>query len=87
MIISPKIVVNNKFIMIFLDPCPDNFTRAGQNCYLFANMAGREYDWKVASKHCKKMGAVLAEMETIEENQDIIAHIQNDSYLKGIIIQ
>lgn len=73
--------------MIFLDPCPDNFTRAGQNCYLFANMAGREYDWKVASKHCKKMGAVLAEMETIEENQDIIAHIQNDSYLKGIIIQ
>ncbi|XP_050306960.1 uncharacterized protein LOC126743782 [Anthonomus grandis grandis] len=65
------------------EPCPDNFTRAGQNCYHFASNAGREYDWKVASKHCKKLGAVLAEMETIEENQDLVAYIQNDSHLKG----
>lgn len=29
------------------------------------------------------MGAVLAEMETIEENQDVVAHIQTNSNLKG----
>lgn len=54
-------------------------------CYMFASMAGREYDWKVASKHCKKLGAVLAEMESIEENQDVIAHIQNDPALRGFL--
>lgn len=52
---------------------------------MFASMAGREYDWKVASKHCKKLGAVLAEMESIEENQDVIAHIQNDPALRGFL--
>ncbi|XP_066156683.1 uncharacterized protein [Euwallacea fornicatus] len=66
-----------------IEPCAGNFSRVGQNCYLFASSAGREYDWKVASKHCKKLGSVLAEMETIEENQDIITHIQNDPFLKG----
>ncbi|KAF7279768.1 hypothetical protein GWI33_006753 [Rhynchophorus ferrugineus] len=65
------------------DPCSENFTRVGKNCYMFASAAGREYDWKVASKQCKKAGAVLAEMETIEENQDVIAHIQSNSHLKG----
>ncbi|ERL93191.1 hypothetical protein D910_10488 [Dendroctonus ponderosae] len=69
-----------------VEPCADNFTRVAQNCYMFASMAGREYDWKVASKHCKKMGAVLAEMESIEENQDLIAHIQNDAHLKGVFL-
>ncbi|XP_030752385.1 uncharacterized protein LOC115879630 [Sitophilus oryzae] len=65
------------------DPCVENFTRVGKNCYMFASAAGREYDWKAASKHCKKIGAVLAEMETIEENQDVVAHIQTNNYLKG----
>lgn len=40
-------------------------------------------DWKAASKHCQKMGSVLAEMETIEENQDIVTFIQASSHLKG----
>lgn len=77
----------NKQILSAVEPCADNFTRVAQNCYMFASMAGREYDWKVASKHCKKMGAVLVEMETIEENQDIIAHIQNEANLQGAFWQ
>lgn len=40
-------------------------------------------DWKAASRACKNIGAVLAEMETIEENQDIVAFIQTNSHLKG----
>ncbi|KAL1491318.1 hypothetical protein ABEB36_011931 [Hypothenemus hampei] len=66
-----------------IEPCPDNFTRIGDHCYLFANMAGREYDWKVANKHCKKLKANLAELETVQENQDVIVHIQNTHSLTG----
>lgn len=40
-------------------------------------------DWKASNKHCQIIGAVLAEMETIEENQDIIAFIQTSPYLRG----
>lgn len=53
------------------------------NCYFFHFAAGREHDWKSASKQCKRLGAVLAEMETIEENQDMVAFIQTNSHLKG----
>ncbi|XP_031345741.1 uncharacterized protein LOC116172638 isoform X2 [Photinus pyralis] len=65
------------------EPCADNFNRAGQNCYLFAGTAGRELDWKAASKQCNKYGAALAEMETIEENQDVISYIQSQDHLRG----
>ncbi|KAK9879640.1 hypothetical protein WA026_006705 [Henosepilachna vigintioctopunctata] len=65
------------------DPCSENFTRVGMNCYYFASSAGREYDWKAASKHCKKLGAVLAEFETIEENQDIVTHLQATPHMRG----
>ncbi|VEN54862.1 unnamed protein product [Callosobruchus maculatus] len=65
------------------EPCKGNFTRVGGNCYYFNSEAGREYDWKVASKQCKKMGAFLAEMETIEENQDLVTYIQSSNYLRG----
>ncbi|CAH2002067.1 unnamed protein product [Acanthoscelides obtectus] len=65
------------------EPCKGNFTRVGGNCYHFNSEAGREFDWKVASKQCKKMGAFLAEMETIEENQDLVTYIQSSNYLRG----
>ncbi|XP_023313226.1 uncharacterized protein LOC108903562 [Anoplophora glabripennis] len=65
------------------EPCPNNFTRVGADCYQFFTSAGREYDWKVASKKCKSLGGFLAEMETIEENQDVIAFIQSNQYLRG----
>ncbi|XP_017778966.1 PREDICTED: uncharacterized protein LOC108564430 [Nicrophorus vespilloides] len=65
------------------EPCAANFTRAGSNCYYFASYAGREMDWKAANKHCHKLGAVLVEMETMQEKQDIVAYIQSNSYLQG----
>ncbi|KAF5288025.1 hypothetical protein FQA39_LY15554 [Lamprigera yunnana] len=65
------------------DPCPDSFVRAGFNCYLFAGTAGRELDWKAASRQCKKYGAFIAEMESVEENQDVISYIQNHQHLQG----
>ncbi|KAJ8940024.1 hypothetical protein NQ314_010855, partial [Rhamnusium bicolor] len=64
-------------------PCANNFTRVGSECYHFYSIAGREYDWKVSSKQCRKLGGFLAEMETIEENQDIITYIQTNQNLKG----
>lgn len=54
------------------------------NCYHFSANAGREADWKTASKFCKRSGGFLLEMESIEENQDIIEHIQGLPFLKGI---
>lgn len=40
-------------------------------------------DWKAANKYCKKRGAFLVEMETVEENQDVIAHLQTSHQLRG----
>ncbi|CAH0557102.1 unnamed protein product [Brassicogethes aeneus] len=65
------------------EPCPNSYSRVGPNCYQFSSTAGREYDWKAASKYCKKEGGVLAEMESVEEAQDIIAHIQSNEFLRG----
>ena len=67
----------------FPEPCPANFTRVASTCYFFYGSAGREYDWKAASTQCKRVGAVLAELETIEENQDVIAYIQSNAFLRG----
>lgn len=65
------------------ESCPGNFTRVGHECYHFNSLTGREFDWKVASKTCKKMGGFLAEMETIEENQDLVTFILSKQQLKG----
>ncbi|CAG9859533.1 unnamed protein product [Phyllotreta striolata] len=65
------------------EPCPNNYTRVGHECYHFNSYTGREFDWKVASKTCKKMGAFLAEMETIEENQDLVTYLVSTQHLRG----
>ncbi|KAJ8916154.1 hypothetical protein NQ315_016293 [Exocentrus adspersus] len=65
------------------EPCSDNFTRVGADCYHFSTIAGREHDWKMANKNCKRLGGFLAEMETIEENQDLITYIQSNQNLRG----
>nr|XP_022918949.1 oxidized low-density lipoprotein receptor 1 [Onthophagus taurus] len=65
------------------EPCLENYTRVGSSCYLFHANAGREMDWKAASSYCKKHGSTLAEMETIEENQDIVGFIQSTPNLRG----
>nr|CAD7591440.1 unnamed protein product [Timema genevievae] len=62
------------------DPCPGNFTRAGKNCYHFSV---REFNWKSSASMCKSLGSTLAELESIEENQDVVTFIQANSYLRG----
>lgn len=63
------------------DSCPKNYTRAGSYCYYFGYT--EKYDWKTANVVCKKLKGNLAEMETIEENQDVVAYIQSRSQLQG----
>ncbi|KYM79847.1 Oxidized low-density lipoprotein receptor 1, partial [Atta colombica] len=70
------------FIMssFFLEPCPTNYTRMGQNCYHFSN---RDFDWKSSGSLCRGMGGHLVEFNTVEENQDVIAGIMSNSKFKG----
>ena len=34
---------------------------------------------------CRALGSKLAELETVEENQDIVAYLQSTSSVQGII--
>ncbi|KAG5326130.1 CLC4A protein, partial [Acromyrmex heyeri] len=65
---------------LFLEPCPTNYTRMGQNCYHFSN---RDFDWKSSGSLCRGMGGHLVEFNTVEENQDVIAGIMSNSKFKG----
>lgn len=65
------------------EPCPTNFTRVAHDCYHFNIATGRELDWKAANKFCKKIGGFLAEMESIEDNQDLVTFIQATQQLRG----
>ncbi|KAG5313080.1 CLC4A protein, partial [Pseudoatta argentina] len=71
-----------QFIMssLFLEPCPTNYTRMGQNCYHFSN---RDFDWKSSGSLCRGMGGHLVEFNTVEENQDVITGIMSNSKFKG----
>ncbi|XP_011503821.1 PREDICTED: lithostathine-1, partial [Ceratosolen solmsi marchali] len=62
------------------DPCPEKYVRIGQFCYYFSI---HEYNWKSSANLCRGMGGNLVEFETIEENQDVIAVLQNDTKLKN----
>ncbi|CAG9829520.1 unnamed protein product [Diabrotica balteata] len=64
-------------------PCRTNYTKVGHDCYHFNSATGRELDWKAASKYCKKIGGFLAEMESIEDNQDLVTFIQATQHLRG----
>lgn len=66
--------------IVFLEPCPANYTRMGQNCYHFSN---REFNWKSSASLCRGMGGHLIEFNTIEESQDVITGLMSDSKLKG----
>ncbi|XP_072378895.1 uncharacterized protein [Diabrotica undecimpunctata] len=65
------------------EPCRTNYTKVGHDCYHFNSATGRELDWKAASKYCKKIGGFLAEMESIEDNQDLVTFIQATQHLRG----
>lgn len=68
------------FIIKFTeDPCPHNFTRIGANCYLFGTQ--QIVNWKTANNICKSFGAHLAELESLNENSDIIAYLLNHHQL------
>ncbi|XP_055677698.1 uncharacterized protein LOC129786602 isoform X2 [Lutzomyia longipalpis] len=61
--------------------CPENFTRAGGNCYHFG--VNREINWKAANSFCKSMGAHLAEFETSGEYKDVAGFLMNHQTFKG----
>ncbi|XP_046424812.1 uncharacterized protein LOC124182064 [Neodiprion fabricii] len=62
------------------DLCPNNYTRVGKNCYHFSV---RELDWKSSASMCRSFGGNLAELESVEENQDLIAHLQSVKKVRG----
>lgn len=71
---------------LFSEPCPNNFTRVASDCYYFGSEAGREYDWKVASKQCKRLGGFLAETESTDKMNELTAYISSKSHLIGNVM-
>lgn len=55
--------------------CALNFTRIGDNCYLF--VVNQPSNWKSANNICRSYGAHLAELETITKNEEVIAYLLN----------
>ena len=82
----------NRYVNIILDyfvtdrsinipvACPSNYTRIGKNCY---HLSVREFDWKSSANFCRGMGGNLVELETVEENQDLVSYLQATKSIKG----
>lgn len=60
-------------------PCSMNFTRVGDNCYLF--VFDQPSNWKNANSICRSYGSHLAELEGLNENNDIAAYLLNHRQL------
>lgn len=56
-------------------PCAMNFTRVGDNCYLF--IANKPSNWKTANSVCRSYGAHLAELETLGNNEEVVTYLLN----------
>lgn len=56
-----------------------NFTRVGDNCYLF--VVNQLANWKAANSVCRSYGAHLAELEGLNENNDMNAYLLNHKQL------
>lgn len=56
-----------------------NFTRVGDNCYRF--VANQQANWKTANSVCRSYGAHLAELEGLNENNDIAAYLLNHPHM------
>lgn len=52
-----------------------NFTRVGDNCYLI--VTSQMSNWKTANNVCRSYGAYLAELDTVNENNDMAAYLLN----------
>jgi hypothetical protein len=81
--IPTKLVTKYLFAFSPAEPCPTNFSRVGAYCYHFSE---RELNWKSSASMCRALGSRLAELETVEENQDIVAHMQATSALRGTVL-
>lgn len=63
-------------------PCARNFTRVGDNCYLF--VVNKPANWKTANNVCRSYGGHLAELEGSNENNDMTAYLLNhQQHLNG----
>lgn len=56
-----------------------NFTRVGNNCYLF--VTNQLANWKTANTVCRSYGANLVELEGLNENNDMTAFLLNNQQL------
>lgn len=73
---NKQFIVSICFFFRFLDkPCSMNFTRVGDNCYLF--VTNQPANWKTANNICRSYGAHLAELEALNENNDMAAFLLN----------
>lgn len=70
-------------IIYFPEPCPEQFTRVGSDCYHFGSDAGREYDWKIASNQCRKLKGFLAETERTIGIKELSSYIISKPHLSG----
>lgn len=64
-----------------VDPCPNNFTKIGDNCYHFGS--SERVDWKNAALNCKALGSSLAELEKVEKFKDVASYILSHQNLRG----
>ncbi|CAG0887833.1 unnamed protein product [Cyprideis torosa] len=61
-------------------PCRLGYVRIKRGCYYFGYR--ESLDWETAKRYCERDRAALAQMETIEEYQDILKHLSSDRDLK-----
>lgn len=73
---SPSLFFFHLFVYRLENPCSKNFTRIGDQCYLVA-IEQPGVNWKTANNICRSYGAQLAELETLNEHNDIVAYLLN----------
>lgn len=71
--------LNFPFLLLLEKPCAMNFTRVGDNCYLF--VVNQPANWKTANNICRSYGAHLAELEGSNETNDMTAYLLNHQQL------
>lgn len=75
------LMAGNKQQQIEADTCPKNFTKIHRDCYHFA--ISERLNWKSAAQQCKSIGASLAEFESIEKFQNVVASLLGHQEYRG----
>ncbi|CAG0906100.1 unnamed protein product, partial [Cyprideis torosa] len=62
--------------------CPDSFFSLGKSCYFVFEKEADKRSWDAAQKFCrsKAAGSRLVELETKEENDLLMTHLQKNGY-------